>query len=212
MVRVGLARRPCRGEHVQDGGQHRCCVRRRPHAPRWPSVDLAFKSIEPTPQFAGDIRAGSTHRIAAFDLWAVGLPIGSVARCDPALGREPVSAPALRVFPSHGCGEQASGARTRSVPCPGTGQATRRKPWASAAVGGNSISSARPGVHPEWQCPFLRGSDLVVVPARGSIMDATQTRRTIAFIVDQSLHILLNLPTLPRGGPCDDQGKASASS
>src|SRR3954468_5436145 len=54
--------------------------------------------------------------VAAFDLWAVRLPIGSVARGDPALAREPVFAVALRVFPSRGFvqgesrhgGEQAS--------------------------------------------------------------------------------------------------------
>src|SRR3954454_7573251 len=77
----------------------------------------AVKRIEPAPQFASDVTAGLTQRVAALDLWAVRLPIGSGAGRDSALGREPLLAPALGVFPSHGFlqrqgghgGEQTSG-------------------------------------------------------------------------------------------------------
>src|SRR5690242_2278215 len=64
--------------------------------------DLVFQSLKPPAQLARD-RAKSLVRgiRRSLDAWAVRLPIGSVARRNPARRREPVFAPALRIAPGH---------------------------------------------------------------------------------------------------------------
>ena len=77
------------------------------------TVDLALERIKPAPQFASDVTAGLTERVAALDLWAVRLPIGSVARRDSALGRDTVLHPLSGSFPSHGFLQGPGRARRR---------------------------------------------------------------------------------------------------